>query len=99
MGTRRADNGKGGKFSRRPSESWDHNHRAVVVEANYHHAKVEKPRRMGPRFRGDDLRSYARTITSIAPFTIASGSLRATGARARMAMVWRVADASCARAG
>src|ERR1700704_6683135 len=97
MGTRRADNGKGKIFSS-SQRNWDPNHRAVVVEANYHHAKVEKPRRMGPRFRGDDLRSYARTITSIAPFTIASSSLRGTRARARMAMVWRVADASCARA-
>src|SRR6202051_3058458 len=39
---------------------------------------------------------FAPNITSIAPFTIASSSLRGTWARARMAMVWIVAEASCA---
>src|ERR1700682_6797609 len=38
----------------------------------------------------------AAHITSIAPVTIASNSLRGTRARARIAMVWVVADASCA---
>src|ERR1700716_2088259 len=35
-------------------------------------------------------------ITSIAPLTIASNSLRGTRARARIAMVWIVADANSA---
>src|SRR6266478_9024399 len=44
---------------------------------------------------GDDT-GYVPHMTSIAPFTIASSSLRGTRARARIAMVWMVADASCA---
>src|SRR5262245_63072754 len=53
---------------------------------------------MGPGFARTTADCYATapTITSIAPLTMASSSLRGTRARERMAMVWMVAEASCA---
>ena len=47
-----------------------------------------------PAFPGTTRRYYPRTITSIAPLTITSNSRRGTWARARMAMVWMVAEAN-----